>query len=57
VDILNVEKKVVTQASSERGLIHSQEKNMVLCEICDSHVIGKQHIGYGMVRDFISDFK
>ncbi|KAJ6818096.1 luc7-like protein 3 [Iris pallida] len=43
---------------------------MALCEICgsfliandaaertQSHVTGKQHIGYGMVRDFISEFK
>ncbi|KAH9304415.1 hypothetical protein KI387_008819 [Taxus chinensis] len=71
VDILNVEKTVVTQAaSSERGLILSQEKKMALCEICgsflvandaaertQSHVTGKQHIGYGMVRDFITEFK
>lgn len=71
VDILNVEKTVVTQqTSSEKGLILSQEKKMALCEICgsflvandaaertQSHVTGKQHIGYGMVRDFITEYK
>ncbi|GFZ15198.1 LUC7 N terminus domain-containing protein [Actinidia rufa] len=43
---------------------------MALCEICgsfliandaaertQSHVTGKQHIGYGMVRDFIAEHK
>ena len=43
---------------------------MALCEICgsflvandavertQSHVTGKQHIGYGMVRDFIAEYK
>ncbi|KAM1363812.1 hypothetical protein ACFX15_028148 [Malus domestica] len=48
----------------------AQEKKMALCDICgsflvandavertQSHVTGKQHIGYGMVRDFIAEFK
>lgn len=43
---------------------------MALCEICgsflvandaaertQSHISGKQHIGYGMVRDFITEYK
>lgn len=43
---------------------------MALCEICgsfliandaaertQSHVTGKQHIGYGMVRDFLEEHK
>ncbi|KAK8268138.1 hypothetical protein V6Z11_D11G047000 [Gossypium hirsutum] len=51
-------------------LMLAQEKKMALCEVCgsflvandaaertQSHVTGKQHIGYGMVRDFISEFK
>lgn len=46
------------------------EKKMELCETCgsflisddalertQSHVTGKQHIGYGMVRDFLTEYK
>jgi hypothetical protein len=46
------------------------EKKMELCETCgsflvsddalertQSHVTGKQHIGYGMVRDFLVEYK
>ncbi|KAK8934339.1 hypothetical protein KSP39_PZI014829 [Platanthera zijinensis] len=67
VDLLNVEKTILTQNDK---LALTQEKKMALCEICgsflvandaaeriQSHVSGKQHIGYGMVRDFISEFK
>jgi hypothetical protein len=47
-----------------------QEKKMELCEQCgsflvtndvlertQSHVTGKQHIGYGLVRDFLAEYK
>eukprot|EP00249_Psilotum_nudum_P014646 c24937_g1_i2 orf=601-1671(+) len=71
VDILNAEKTLLMQqASNERGLVMSQEKKMALCEICgsflvandaaertQSHVTGKQHVGYGMVRDYIAEYK
>eukprot|EP00262_Sarcandra_glabra_P002939 TRINITY_DN13357_c0_g3_i3.p1 TRINITY_DN13357_c0_g3~~TRINITY_DN13357_c0_g3_i3.p1 ORF type:complete len:389 (+),score=80.68 TRINITY_DN13357_c0_g3_i3:71-1168(+) len=71
VDLLNIEKTTLTQlASSDKVSMLTQEKKMALCEICgsflvandaaeraQSHVTGKQHIGYGMVRDFISEFK
>lgn len=69
VDFLNMEKMSLTQPQTDKGLI-TQEKKMALCEICgsflvandaaertQSHVTGKQHIGYGLVRDFISEFK
>ncbi|BBN01293.1 RNA-binding protein Luc7-like 2 [Marchantia polymorpha subsp. ruderalis] len=71
VDLLNAEKAVVMQqASSERGLILSQEKKMALCEICgsflvandatertQSHMTGKQHVGFGMVREYLVQYK
>ncbi|KAL7001704.1 hypothetical protein U1Q18_002852 [Sarracenia purpurea var. burkii] len=69
VDALNVEKTVLTQQSqNDKVLMLPQEKKMALCEICgsfliandgaertQSHITGKQHIGYGMVRDFIAE--
>ncbi|XP_004307808.1 PREDICTED: luc7-like protein 3-like [Fragaria vesca subsp. vesca] len=71
VDVLNVEKTVLAlQPPNAQALMVPQEKKMALCEICgsflvandalertQSHVTGKQHIGYGMVRDFISEYK
>lgn len=61
--------EVSTQQSSKRAML-PQIKKMVLCEICgslmtaidaaernESHTTGKQHIGYSLVRDFISEFK
>ncbi|KAH7537863.1 hypothetical protein FEM48_Zijuj03G0138300 [Ziziphus jujuba var. spinosa] len=71
VDVLNAEKTALTQLpQNDKVLMLAQEKKMALCEICgsflvandavertQSHVTGKQHIGYGMVRDFISEFK
>ncbi|KAI4370090.1 hypothetical protein MLD38_018472 [Melastoma candidum] len=70
VEILNAEKKSLTQPQNEKLLMLTQEKKMALCEICgsfliandaaervQSHVTGKQHVGYGMVRDFIAEFK
>lgn len=69
VDELNAEKALI-QSQSDKVLLAPQEKKMALCEICgsflvandaaertQSHVIGKQHIGYGMVRDFIIEYK
>ncbi|XP_057476727.1 uncharacterized protein LOC130764474 [Actinidia eriantha] len=71
VETLNAEKTALTQQSqSGKLLMLAQEKKMALCEICgsfliandaaertQSHVTGKQHIGYGMVRDFIAEHK
>ncbi|KAK8693040.1 hypothetical protein V6N13_070639 [Hibiscus sabdariffa] len=71
VEALNAEKTTLTQQSrNDKVLMLAQEKKMALCEVCgsfliandaaeriQSHVTGKQHIGYGMVRDFISEFK
>ncbi|KAM5557063.1 luc7-like protein 3 [Rosa sericea] len=71
VDVLNVEKTVLAlQPPNAQALMVPQEKKMALCEICgsflvandalertQSHVTGKQHIGYGMVRDFIAEYK
>ncbi|KAG8638499.1 luc7-like protein 3 [Manihot esculenta] len=69
VDELNVEKALI-QSQSDKLLMVPQEKKMALCEICgsflvandavertQSHVLGKQHIGYGLVRDFITEYK
>ncbi|KAM1054372.1 hypothetical protein ACFX2I_001725 [Malus domestica] len=71
VDMLNSEKTALDQQpQNDKVLMLAQEKKMALCEICgsflvandavertQSHVTGKQHIGYGMVRDFIAEFK
>ncbi|XP_062092178.1 uncharacterized protein LOC133798025 [Humulus lupulus] len=71
VDALNTEKTALTQQPlPDKVLLLAQEKKMALCEICgsflvandavertQSHITGKQHIGYGMVRDFISEYK
>ncbi|CAN6569222.1 uncharacterized protein LOC126625568 [Malus sylvestris] len=71
VDMLNSEKTALAQQpQNDKVLMLAQEKKMALCEICgsflvandavertQSHVTGKQHIGYGMVRDFIAEFK
>ena len=69
VETLNAEKTALTQ-QSQNLLMLAQEKKMALCEICgsflvandaaertQSHVTGKQHIGYGMVRDFLEEHK
>ena len=53
-----------------KALMIPQEKKMELCEQCgsflvtndvlertQSHVTGKQHIGYGLVRDFLAEYK
>ncbi|KAG6496337.1 luc7-like protein 3 isoform X1 [Zingiber officinale] len=71
VDMLNAEKTAFSQQSAtDKVLMLPQEKKMALCDICGSilvandaaertqtHVLGKQHIGYGMIRDFLSEFK
>ncbi|XVF11197.1 hypothetical protein REPUB_Repub08aG0005200 [Reevesia pubescens] len=71
VEVLHAEKTALTQQpQNDKVLMLAQEKKMALCEVCgsfliandaaertQSHVTGKQHIGYGMVRDFISEFK
>lgn len=71
MDVLNAEKAaLMQQPAGDKVLMLTQEKKMALCETCgsflvandaaertQSHVTGKQHIGYGMVRDFISEFK
>ncbi|KAG1362179.1 luc7-like protein 3 [Cocos nucifera] len=70
VDMLNAEKTALTQSSNDEVMMLPQEKKMALCEICgsflvandvvertQSHVSGKQHAGYGMVRDFLNEFK
>ncbi|KAJ6388883.1 hypothetical protein OIU77_027268 [Salix suchowensis] len=69
VDELNAEKALI-QSQNDKVLMVPQEKKMALCEICgsfliandaaertQSHVTGKQHIGYGMVRDYIAEYK
>lgn len=69
--MLNAEKTALAQQPlNAQALLLPQEKKMALCEICgsflvandalertQSHVTGKQHIGYGMVRDFIAEYK
>lgn len=69
--MLNSEKTALAQhPQNDKVLMLAQEKKMALCEICgsflvandalertQSHVTGKQHIGYGMVRDFIAEYK
>ncbi|GLT40280.1 hypothetical protein SLA2020_144260 [Shorea laevis] len=71
VEMLNSEKAALTQKpQNDKALTLAQEKKMALCEVCgsflvandaaertQSHVTGKQHIGYGMVRDFIREHK
>ncbi|CAN1159110.1 Luc7-like protein 3 [Linum perenne] len=69
VDELNAEKALIQAPNGKLPLI-PVEKKMALCEICgsflvandalertQSHVTGKQHIGYGLVRDFIAEYK
>ncbi|XP_051122986.1 uncharacterized protein LOC127245886 [Andrographis paniculata] len=70
VELLNLEKTALTQPQQDKLLMVAQEKKMALCEICgsflvandaaertQSHVTGKQHMGYGMVRDFLAEYK
>lgn len=69
METLNTEKAALTQPQNDKVLM-LQEKKMALCEVCgsflvandaaertQSHITGKQHVGYGMVRDFISEYK
>ncbi|KAL3521417.1 hypothetical protein ACH5RR_019566 [Cinchona calisaya] len=71
VEMLNAEKTTLSQPpQQDKVLMMAQEKKMALCEICgsflvandaaertQSHVTGKQHIGYGMVRDYLAEYK
>lgn len=71
VDFLTAEKAaLIQQSANDRGLSVSQEKKMSLCEICgsflvandvaertQSHVTGKQHMGYCLVRDYLAEYK
>ncbi|KAG6422346.1 hypothetical protein SASPL_118914 [Salvia splendens] len=70
VELLHIEKTALTQQPQDKLLMAAQEKKMALCEICgsflvandaaertQSHVTGKQHVGYGMVRDFLVEYK
>ncbi|XP_074319590.1 uncharacterized protein LOC141656549 [Silene latifolia] len=70
VESLNAEKTALIQPPQTALSMLTQEKKMALCEICgsfliandaleraQSHITGKQHIGYGMVRDFLSEYK
>ncbi|XP_076928543.1 uncharacterized protein LOC143592531 [Bidens hawaiensis] len=71
VDLLNIEKTALTlQPQNGSATMLAQEKKMALCETCgsfliandalertQSHVSGKQHIGYGLVRDFLFEYK
>lgn len=70
VESLNIEKTVLTQQPQNAATMLAQEKKMALCEVCgsflvandavertQSHITGKQHIGYGMIRDFLVEYK
>ncbi|CAN8244646.1 unnamed protein product [Cochlearia groenlandica] len=70
VEALNVEKTLLVQRPNDKVLAMAQEKKMSLCEVCgsflvasdavertQSHITGKQHIGFGMVRDFLDEQK
>merc|ERR1712079_846494 len=67
VEVLTAEKNALLQ---QLTLAPTQEKKMALCEICgsflvandaaertQSHVTGKQHLGYSMVRDYLIEYK
>ncbi|CAM0905832.1 unnamed protein product [Alopecurus aequalis] len=69
VDLLNAEKTALTNQADHKMLM-LQDKKMELCEICvsflvsddvlertQSHLTGKQHIGYSLVRDFLAECK
>lgn len=68
MEALNIEKAVLLQRPNEKALAMVYEKKMALCEVCgsflddavdraQSHVTGKQHDGYGLVRDFLAEQK
>ncbi|MCO5554502.1 hypothetical protein L7F22_008031 [Adiantum nelumboides] len=67
VEVLTAEKNALLQ---QFNLAPTQEKKMALCEICgsflvandvaertQSHVTGKQHLGYSMVREYLAEYK
>lgn len=70
VESLNAEKTLLTQQPQSAATMLAQEKKMALCEVCgsflvandalertQSHITGKQHIGYGLIRDFLAEHK
>ncbi|KAJ0261797.1 Arginine-aspartate-rich RNA binding protein-like [Hirschfeldia incana] len=70
VEGLNTEKAMLVQRPNDKVLAMVQEKKMALCDVCgsflvsndavertQSHVTGKQHVGYGLVRDFLAEQK
>uniref|UniRef100_A0A7C9EUI8 Luc7-like protein 3 n=2 Tax=Opuntia streptacantha TaxID=393608 RepID=A0A7C9EUI8_OPUST len=70
VESLNAEKTALTQQPQNAATMLAQEKKMALCEVCgsflvandavertQSHITGKQHIGYGLIRDFLAEYK
>lgn len=70
MEALNTEKTVLLQRPTDKVLAMAQEKKMALCEVCgsflvandavertQSHVTGKQHVGYGLVREFLAEQK
>ncbi|CAH9067544.1 unnamed protein product [Cuscuta epithymum] len=71
VKLLNIEKISLTHKSEQINLLMmAQDKKMALCETygsflianadverTQSYVTSKQHVGYGMVRDFLSEYK
>ncbi|KAL6547334.1 hypothetical protein OROMI_023055 [Orobanche minor] len=70
VEILNIEKTTLTRQPQDKLLLMAQEKKMAVCEVCgsflvandaaertQSHVTGKQHMVYGMVREYLSEYQ
>ncbi|CAA2976557.1 luc7 3 [Olea europaea subsp. europaea] len=69
--MLNAEKIAFTQQpQQDKTLMMAQEKKMALCGICgsfliendaaertQSHITSKQHVGYGTIRDFLTEYK
>ena len=67
VELLTAEKNALLQ---QLTLTPAQEKKMALCEVCgsflvandaaertQSHVTGKQHLGYSKVREYLVEYK
>ncbi|KAM0903190.1 hypothetical protein ACQ4PT_018816 [Festuca glaucescens] len=70
VDVLNLGKAASTNQIENKALMIPQDKKMELCEQCglflvtndvlertQSRVTGKPHIGYGLVRDFLAEYR
>ena len=67
VELLTAEKNALLQQLTFAPV---QEKKMALCEVCgsflvandaaertQSHVTGKQHLGYSKVREYLVEYK